>query len=74
MPLLIVTFNLTSFITVLGITGAIAGGLDGILVVLTYWKAKLLGDRKPEYMLRKHYVLGSLLILMFISGIVYLFL
>src|SRR3989344_6650330 len=30
LPLLIVLFNLTTFITVLGITGARAGGLDGI--------------------------------------------
>ncbi|PIZ51164.1 hypothetical protein COY27_04560 [Candidatus Woesearchaeota archaeon CG_4_10_14_0_2_um_filter_33_13] len=73
LPLLIVLFDFTSFITVLGITGAIAGGIDGILIILTYWKAKLLGDRKPEYSMGKHYILGSALILMFVLGIIYLF-
>src|SRR3989338_2644161 len=71
LPLLIVLFNLTTFITVLGITGAIAGGLDGILIILMYWKAKLLGDRKPEYSLKPHRILGTTLILMFILGIAY---
>ena len=73
LPLLVVVFKLSSFIVVLGITGAVAGGLDGILIILAYWKSKILGDRKPEYSLGKHYILGSLLILMFILGIVYLF-
>jgi tyrosine-specific transport protein len=72
-PLVIVLFNFTNFIAVLGITGAVAGGIDGILVVLMYWKAKLLGDRKPEYRLKKHYLLGILLIIMFILGIGYQF-
>jgi len=71
LPLLVALFKLTTFITVLGITGALAGGLDGILVVLSYWRCKKLGDRKPEYSLGKHWVLGSLLILMFVSGIIY---
>jgi tyrosine-specific transport protein len=73
-PLLIVVFKLSSFIAVLGITGAIAGGLDGILVVLAFWKAKILGDRKPEYSMGKHYFLGGLLILLFLSGMIYTFL
>ena len=70
-PLVIVLFNLTSFIAVIGITGVISGGLDGILVTLMYWKAKKLGDRKPEFELGKHYVLGSVLIFMFLVGIGY---
>lgn len=73
LPLLIVIFNLTTFITVLGVTGAFAGGIDGILVILMYWRSKLLGDRKPEYSLKKHTVLGFVLMLMFAFGIVYQF-
>jgi len=73
LPLAIVLMNLTSFITVLGITGAVAGGIDGILIILTYWKAKKMGERKPEYSLGTHYFLGAILMLMFVSGIVYLF-
>ena len=71
LPLLMVLFKLTTFIAVLGVTGALAGGMDGILITLMYWKAKVLGDRQPEYSLRKHYVLGGFLILLFSLGIVY---
>src|SRR3989344_1251345 len=71
LPLLIVLLNLTTFFTVIGITGAIAGGLEGILIILMYWKAKLLGDRKPEYLLKPYRILGTVLMLMFAAGIVY---
>lgn len=70
-PLLIAVFNFTSFIAVLGITGAVAGGLDGVMVTLMYWKAKLLGDRKPEYTLGKHRVLGAIIIILFSIGLIY---
>lgn len=70
-PLIIVIFNLTTFIAVLGITGAIAGGLDGILITLMYWKAKVFGDRKPEYSLSSYRWIGGLLIFLFILGILY---
>ncbi|MBU0459690.1 MAG: amino acid permease [Nanoarchaeota archaeon] len=70
-PLLIALFNFTTFITVLGLTGAIAGGLDGILVTLMFWKAKLLGDRKPEYVLGKHRIIGTIIIFMFAFGVLY---
>ena len=73
LPLLIVVFNLSTFIIILGITGAFYGGIEGILVVLMFWKAKKMGNRKPEYSLRKHYLLGGLLILMFILGMLYQF-
>ncbi len=68
LPLAIVLFDLTTFITVLGVTGAIAGGLDGILVILMYWKAKILGNRKPEYNLGKLQIFGTLLIILFLFG------
>ncbi len=71
LPLIITLFDLTSFISVLAITGAIAGGLDAILVILMFWKAKKLGKRKPEYSLGKHRVLGVCLLIMFALGILY---
>ncbi len=70
-PLIIVVFNLTTFMAVLGITGALAGGLDGILITLMYWKAKIKGERKPEYELPVHTTIGSMLILLFALGIAY---
>ncbi len=70
-PLLVAVFKLTTFIAILGITGVFAGGLDGILVVLMYWKAKLMGKRKPEYNLPLLRPIGLFLIVMFTLGILY---
>ena len=70
-PLVVYLFKLTNFITVLGLTGALAGGLDGILIVLMYWKAKIKGNRRPEYQLKPYKILGTVLILMFVFGIIY---
>lgn len=60
----------TGFIGLISVTGALFGGLDGILIVLMYWKAKKMSQRKPEYYLSKHYIIGSLIILIFFIGII----
>lgn len=70
-PLIIAISGLTSFIAVLAFTGAIAGGIDGILIMLAYLKAKKLGNRKPEYSLKVSKIVIALLILMFSLGIIY---
>ncbi|MBI2112630.1 hypothetical protein HYT52_03800, partial [Candidatus Woesearchaeota archaeon] len=70
-PMVVVLLGLTTFINVLGFSGAIAGGLDGILIILMYWRAKTLGNRNPEYSLGKNYLIGLMLMLMFSLGIVY---
>ena len=71
LPLLVVILNLTNFIDILDLSGAILGGLQCILIILIYWKAKKLGDRKPEYSLKTNKLLDILLIAMFSLGIVY---
>ncbi len=70
-PLVIALAKLTTFISVIALAGIIAGGLDGILIVLAYWKAKTLGDRKPEYSLKSPKILGYLLLCMFSLAILY---
>ena len=72
-PLLLFLLGVKSFIKVLGITGAIAGGIDGILIVLMFWKAKKEGRRKPEYEIKKSYIISGVLILTFLFGILYVF-
>ncbi len=70
-PLIIALLGLTSFITILMVTGTLIGGLEGSLIVLMYWKAKKNGDRNPEYSLKAHYFIGSILLFFFIIGIIY---
>jgi tyrosine-specific transport protein len=70
-PLVISVLPLTTFLSVLGMTGALAGGLHGIMVVVMYWKAKTKGNRTPEYSLPRHTLLGWILILMFSLGVLY---
>jgi amino acid permease len=67
-PLILILLGVTSFIKVIGITGAIAGGIDGVLIVLMWWKAKQAGQRKPEYEINLPEIIGYLLIAMFVIG------
>ena len=69
--IIILTSIDNSFFKVIDITGAVSGGLIGILVVLMYWKAKEIGNRQPEYSINKNNIVGFLLILMFLAGIIY---
>ncbi len=72
-PFLIGIAGITSFIQALAITGGVAGGIEGILIILMFWKAKTLGDRKPEYSINLPKILGVLLMVMFAFGILYSF-
>ncbi len=64
-------YDVASFITVLGIAGAITGGLMGILIVLMHRKAKKEGNRKPEYQIHDNWMIGIVLIIFFLLGITY---
>ncbi|MEK6939343.1 MAG: aromatic amino acid transport family protein, partial [Nanoarchaeota archaeon] len=68
-PLLITLFSLSTFITIIALTGAVAGGLQAVLLIFTFWKARLNGDRMPEYALGEYRFLGSFLILLFSLGV-----
>lgn len=70
-PLFLALAQIASFITALAITGSIAGGLEGILVVLAYWKAKKKGNRKPEYTINIPKSIGMILIVLLGLGIAY---
>lgn len=70
-PLAIALSGATTFIQAMAISGAIAGGLEGILIVLMFKKAKKLGKRKPEYEIKDNNLINFILILIFILGIAY---
>ncbi|MEM2916297.1 MAG: aromatic amino acid transport family protein, partial [Candidatus Woesearchaeota archaeon] len=67
-PVILILAGIHSFIKILGLTGALAGGLEGILLLLTYWKARRYGQRKPEYAVRVGFVPIALMILVFVIG------
>lgn len=69
-PLAAYLAGIKSFILVIGFVGAIMAGLDGILTIAIYLKAKKNGDRRPEYSLSGAKTLGLFLILIFTFGIV----
>mgnify|MGYP001608999032 FL=1 len=50
-PFLLFLFGVRNFIEVIGLAGSVAIGVEGMLLVMMYKKAKRAGDRQPEYSL-----------------------
>ncbi len=73
-PLIIALSGFTTFIQVIAISGVIAGGMEGVLIVLMAMKAKKLGDRKPEYSVKINWLIATVLIGLFAVGAAYLLL
>jgi len=70
-PLLLFVGGFRDFITTLGIVGGLSIGISGSIIIFLFWKAKKHGDRKPEFSLPKFKIVGSLLLLMFLLGLIY---
>ncbi|HUW43946.1 MAG TPA: aromatic amino acid transport family protein [Bacillota bacterium] len=66
---LVYFFNLAGFVKVLGIGGAISGGIMGILILLINIKAKKKTERKPEYSIPINWFIIGILSLIFLAGI-----
>ncbi len=72
-PLAGYLIGINDFILVISLIGALAGGLEGIMTILIYRRAKKAGDRQPEYSLRIIKPIFYGLIGLFILGIIYQF-
>lgn len=72
-PFLIFLTGFDDFIRVIGFSGAVAGGIDGVLIILMYQKADRggKGTRRPEYDIPTSKWLEYLLIIVFVLGIIY---
>jgi amino acid permease len=70
-PLLIFLLISQNFIQVIGTAGSLTFGLSGVLTVLAFWRAKKIGEQSPIFSLPKMRVIGSLLIVIFLFGVVY---
>ncbi len=73
-PFALWIFGLQNFIQVLGIAGAVAGGIDGVLIVIIHRNAKQTGKRTPEYSLRVPSIISVALIFIFVLGAIQVFL
>src|SRR3989338_1059865 len=71
-PLIIAFSNYSSFVQVLAITGTFAGGLEGILIVLTHRAAQKKSERQPEYRIKINIFLNILLIGIYLIGMLYM--
>jgi len=67
-PLILFLLGFRQFIDVIGFAGIFIGAIEGIIIVLIFKKAKLLGDREPEYSLNVPSFLPYSLMLIFILG------
>lgn len=72
-PLIVFLLGLRSFITVVGFAGGVLSGLQGIILIVTYYRAKKKGDREPEFSFNLPRALAYLIYVLFIFGIIYQF-
>jgi amino acid permease len=70
-PIAAFLIGIKEFIPVLAIAGGVAGGLQGIMIVLMHHNAKKLGQRKPEFSIGDNKIISILLVLMFVAGMAY---
>ena len=70
-PIFLFLAGIRTFVDVISLAGGVAIGLEQIIVVFLYAKAKSRGDRVPEYSLNVASWLLYLLIAIFATGIIY---
>lgn len=70
-PLTAYLFYLRDFILVISFLGATLCGLNGILLILIYQRARKKGQRQPEYVLKLHPVFYYALFAILAFGIIY---
>ena len=70
-PLIVVLSKITTFVKTISIAGAVAGGLEGILIVLMHRRAKKYGDKKFREWIKPRILIDMILIFIFIGGIIY---
>ncbi len=70
-PLVFYFIGLRNFIGIISTVGAIMGGINGILIIAIFQKARQHGDQKPAYTIKLPKVLKWGFVVMFLGGIVY---
>jgi len=70
-PFIIFLLGLADFIKIIGMVGAITGGLQGILILMMYLKAKSKGNMEPIFSMKVPKFIIYLLCIMYGLGIIY---
>ena len=70
-PITAFLMGVTEFIPLIGLVGAIAGGTEGVMIVIMHSRAKRLGQRKPEFSIGDNKIISILLVVMFVAGLLY---
>jgi len=68
LPLGLFLIGFRGFIETIGFVGTLIGVIEGIAIILIFKKAKILGNRQPEYNLKIPQILLYFLIVIFILG------
>ena len=71
MPFLILIIMNPGFIEILGFTGTVFGAIDSIFLIILWQKAKIKGDRKPEYEIKINKWVSFMIMAFFLIGALY---
>ena len=69
-PFLILLTKFVNFVSMLNITGIVADAAILSLILFIHHKAQKLGKRKPEYTVTNNWIIKSILLLIFIFGLI----
>lgn len=70
-PFFLFLFGVRNFIEVISLAGALAVGVEGVILMVMYKKAKKSGNREPEYSLSFHPWLLNMMMILFVIGAIY---
>lgn len=72
-PLIFFIFGVRDFFGIVSIAGALTVGLTGIITLITFWRARKHGKRRPEYVVPTWFALPATIIIsiVFILGLFY---
>ncbi|MCK5475096.1 MAG: hypothetical protein KAI71_00755 [Candidatus Pacebacteria bacterium] len=69
-PFAVFILGFRDFITVVSVAGSITGGFAGILIIISFYRAKKMGDLKPAFEIKVPKILSVFMISILLLGIV----
>lgn len=72
-PIILLFSGFQSFIKIIGFSGGVLAGLQGIILIIAYYQAKKKGNRQPEFTFNLARPIAWIICILFAIGIVYQF-